>query len=302
MPSPALFALTLALAPAEPPMTIRDFIRPDGPEVRRVALDSEIAVYFGEGMDPKVNWMNEYIRQVWRYMRRTYGSFGPEGRIYVVAHTNRAYNYATINNRFDEGFGFRNVIDLGGAWDWKAPTQLNYEVITHELSHIVEGGSKDTKESPSYEFWGDGPWAEIFNYDVFTKLGRKDHAADWFRRLQTSQNTHYGGGKRYFFFRDWFYPIYSQHGGIATFDRYFMLLSRYFPKKEITVGGGAKAHEYARRATYGEVLHFFCAASRFDLRQQYAKAFGWDAKIEAEWNQARRDFPKLSYRLGPAPK
>ncbi len=284
-----------ALAPSDPPETIRDYIRRDGPTVTRVHHDNEIAVYFGEGMDPKVNWMNGYIKDVWRYMKRTYGSFGPDSRIYVVAHANKEYNYATINNRFDAGFGWRNVIDLGGSWDWKEPKALNYEVITHELAHIVEGGSKNTKESPTFEFWGDGPWPEIFIYDVYLKLGKKEWAEDWFKRMQTSRNSHYGGGDRYYFFRDWFHPIYAQHGGVQVFDRYFTLLSKHFPKKQIKVGGGAKAQEYARRATYGEVLHFMSAAAKTDLKPQYTKAFGWDSKIEADLNKAKETFPMLKY-------
>jgi hypothetical protein len=59
--------------------------------------------------------------------------------------------------------------------------------------------------------------------------------------LQTSRNSHYGGGQRFYFFRDWFYPIYQNHSGIATFNRYFDLLAKYFPKREITVGGGESA-------------------------------------------------------------
>ncbi|MBS1718901.1 MAG: hypothetical protein JST35_00470 [Armatimonadetes bacterium] len=301
MPFAVAIASLLFLAPADPPEVIRDFIRPGGPEVKRAYFDRELAVYYGEGMDPQVNWMNDYTREVWRYMRRTYGSFGPDPRMYVVAHTNKAFNYATINNRFDEGFGWRNVIDLGGSWDWHKPAQLNYEVITHELAHIVEGASKNTKDSPSFEFWGDGPWPEIFIFDVYTKLGRKDWSDNWYQRLQTSRNSHYGGGQRFYFFRDWFYPIYQNHGGIETFNRYFDLLAKYFPKREITVGGGAKALTYARRATFGEVLHFFSAAARFDLREQYAKAFGWGPKIQEEWNKARTDFPALKYKLSATP-
>lgn len=288
---------SLALAPADPPETIRDFVRPNGPVVTRVAFDQEIAVYFGEGMDPNVRWMNSYIKDVWRYMKRTYGSFGPDPRIYVVAHANKEFNYATINNRFDMGFGFRNVIDLGGAWNWQSPAQLNYEVITHELAHIVEGASKDTKESPTFEFWGDGPWPEIFIYDVYTKLGKKEWAANWHERMQTSRNSHYAGKDKFYFYRDWFFPIYDQHGGAQVFDRYFTLLSKHFPKKEIEVADGAKAKEYARRATFGEVLHFMSAAARKDLRAQYTKAFGWDAAIEASWMKARADFSALKYPL-----
>jgi len=295
-----LFGSLLLTPPAEPPAVIQNFIRSDAPMVKLVRHDSEVAIYFGEGMDPKVDWMDDYIRQVWRYMKKTFGSYGPDGRMYVVAHANNAYNYATIHNRFDAGFGYRNVIDLGGAWNWSEPTRLNYEVITHELAHIVEGASKDTQESPSFEFWGDGPWPEIFIFDVFSQLGKKDWADAWFQKMQSSLNSHYGGGKKYLFFRDWFHPIYAKYGGMKLFDRYFTLLSKHFPKHEITVAGEKKAKQYARRATFGEVLHFFSAAARADLRAQYTICFGWDDKMEIERKRARKDFPMLKYPLaGP---
>lgn len=275
-----------------PPATIADYIRPGAPVVRRVAYDGDIAVYFGDGMDPGVTWMNDYIRQAWRYMKRTYGSFGPDSRIYVVAHTNRAFDYATVNTRFDDGFGYRNVIDLGGVWDWQRPQQLNYEVITHELAHIVEGGGKDTKESPSFEVWTDGPWPEIFIYDVYKALGRDDWARDWYNRMLTNTNGSYSPDLpgRYYTFRDWFYPIYSRHGGAAVFNRYFTLLSQCFPKKDITVDWGQTAKEYARRANVGEFVHFWSGAAGVNLKAQFTKAYAWNSKFEGEFRQAQRTF------------
>ena len=61
-------------------------MRNGNPEVTRVFYDDEIAVYFGAGMDPTVDWMNDHIRDTWRYMKETYGSFGPDPRMYVIAH------------------------------------------------------------------------------------------------------------------------------------------------------------------------------------------------------------------------
>ncbi len=278
-----------------PPKTIVDEIREGSPVVTRVYYDNEIAVYFGEGMNPKVNWMNAYIKDAWVYMKKTYGSFGPDPRIYVVAHKNPAFDYATVSTRFDASFGYRNVIDLGGSWDWQNPEQINYEVITHELAHIVEGGSKNTKESPSFEFWSDGPWPEIFIYDVYKALGRDAWAKSWFEQMQTSTNGHFFGNGEYYFFRDWFYPIYKEYGGAAVFNRYFTLLSQCFPKMDIKVGGGQTAKEYARRATYGEVLHFFSGAAGVNLKAQYTEAFGWDTTVEREFREAQQSFACPQY-------
>ncbi|WPB80896.1 carbohydrate-binding protein [Archangium violaceum] len=45
-------------------------------------------------------------------------------------------------------------------------------------------------------------------------------------------NTHW--------FRDWFYPLYKNHGGAQVLNRYFVLLAQYLPKN-----GG----DYARNLT-----------------------------------------------------
>ncbi len=268
-----------------PPETIIDAIRPGLPVVTRSFYNDEIAVYFGEGMDPGVDWMNGYIEEVWKYIKQTYGYFGPDNRIYVVAHADPAFNYATINNRFESGFGYRNVIDLGGAWDWSNPERINYEVITHELAHIVEGGNNDTKESPSFQFWGDSKWADIFIYDVYMKLGRTEWAADWFDQMQTST----GGYNDAFAFRDFYYPLYEQFG-IEVYDRYFKLLTECFPTKEITVANGATAREHSRRANPGEILYYFSAAAGESVLSQFTTAFGWTNENEAQLSQAQADF------------
>ena len=97
-------------------------------------------------------------------------------------------------------------------------------------------------------------------------------------------------GRSFAYFRDWFHPIHQQYGGAAVFNRYFTLLSQCFPKKEINVGG-RPAKQYARRATLGEVVHFWSGAAGVNLTSQFTKAFGWTAKIQSELSQAQRDMP-----------
>lgn len=274
---------------AAPPPTIVDGIRQGNPVVRRVSYDDDVAVYFGEGLSTDATWMVDHVRAVWRYMKRTYGPFGPDPRLYVVAHANRAYDYATIGTRFDAAFGHRNVIDLGGSWDWQRPAPVNYEVITHELAHLIEGGGKDTRESPSFEFWKDGPWPEIAVYDLYRGVGREAWAEDWKRRMLENTNGSYMTAVlpgQYHFFRDWFYPIYRQYGGAAVLNRYFTLLSQCFPKRPMPGGG----QEYARRATFGEVVHFWSAAAGADLKPLAARAFGWSRRMDAELAQAQQTF------------
>ena len=282
-----------------PPETITNTIRPDDPVVTRVFYDDEIAVYFGDGMDPEVNWMNDFIKNSWIYIKETYGYFGPDNRIYVVAHKNPEYNFATINTRFDPGFGFRNVIDLGGAWDWENPQQVNFEVIAHELSHIVEGGSKDIGGgSPSFVFWADGPWPEIFVYDLYRALGEDAWADDWLERMLKNTNTHLGGTERFFFFRDWFYPLYQEFGGAEFYNTYFNILSENLYTRPRTVQNGEQAKQYARRATFGEILHFTSAAAKTDQEQRFIEVFGWTEAREEELFEAQKAYP-LFYEGNP---
>ncbi|MGL4610583.1 MAG: PKD domain-containing protein [Trueperaceae bacterium] len=277
-----------------PPEVIRNSIRSEAVDVYRGFYNDEIAVYYDEGLrGSNITWFNDHIQQVWMYMKKTYGSFGPDPRMYVVVRSDKSANYATINNRFDPGFGYRNVIDLGGAWDWANPQQVNYEVITHELAHIVEGGGKNTHESPSYEFWGDGPWPEIFIYDAYKGIGKDDWAHDWYNRIESNPNSNFIGVQAYFF-RDWFYPIYNQYGGVSVLDKYFTLLSQCFPKVDkADVPGGAKS--YARRANPGEFLHFWSGAAGVSLEEQFKKAFGWNDEWAAQFQEAKTTMPCAQY-------
>lgn len=113
--------------------------------------------------------------------------------------------------------------------------------------------------------------------------------------MKVNTNGHYFGDGQYYFFRDRFYPIYSKYGGAKVLDRYFSLLSQCFPKKDIEVANGKSAKEYARRATFGEVLHFMSGAAGVNLKAQYTKTFGWDTTIAAEFSQAQREFSCPQY-------
>ena len=51
-------------------------------------------------------------------------------------------------------------------------------MVTHEISHIVEGANNGAWGSPAFPIWGDSKWAEFFIYDVYTALGRQQWAVD----------------------------------------------------------------------------------------------------------------------------
>ena len=287
------FSTPLVAQLEDPPETIVDGIRDDRPTVTRAYFDGDVALYLGGALTlEETQWMIEPIRTTWLYMQETYGDFGPDPRMYVVVHENDLYRTATINTRFDAGMGYRNTINLGGAWNWRDSTaRVNYEVFIHELSHIVEGGNNNVKESPSFRFWNDGPWPAIFIYDVYVNAFQDSTLAkNWFDVQVENTTPHRAGGGdgQYYFFRDWFYPLWRDNGGGAFFDRYFKALSNHFrtiPIDDPNVPDSIPTS--ASRASFGEILYFSNLASGTDNKELFTNAFGWNDDREEELYNAR---------------
>lgn len=286
-----LITLPLFAQSEEPPLTIVNKIRDDQPIVNRAYYDDKVALYVGGDYTfEDVGWMVDYIKEVWAYMKITYGDFGDDPRMYIVVHDNPEYRSATISTRFDPGLDYRTAIDLGGVWNWRdSVVRVNYEVITHELSHIVEGSNNNVKESPSFAFWNDGPWPEIFIYDVYKNAIKDDDLAqDWYDVNWNKTNTHRGGTEEHFFFRDWFYPLWEKEGNAAVFDRYFKLLSTYFRQQPINDSNVPDSiPTSAFRASLGEILYFTNLATGTDNQELFANAFGWNEAREDELYNAR---------------
>ena len=267
----------------------------NGETVRRGYFDDSIAVYVGGTLMPDdVLWMVQPVKTTWNYMQETYGDFTDDGanqRIYVVAHSDETMRSATIATRWDASFGYNSTINLGGAWNWKDSTaRVNYEVFIHELSHIVEGSNNYVKESPSYgTFWGDGPWPDIFIYDVYKNAFKDDELAqNWFNIQRTNTPGRTGTTERYPFFREFFYPIWEREESAAVFDRYFKLLSEHFRQQPITDPNVPDSiPTSAFRASQGEILYFFNAASGVDNQELYTNTFGWNEDREEELLNAR---------------
>lgn len=246
--------------------------------VTRVFLDADVAVYYDNDVDRNITWMNKFAGDVWRYTKKTYGDFGGKPHLHAIFH---AYKYGGghPSTWWDAHHDYRNVIDIGQAGDWHSQGGWNYDVISHEISHIVELGSKGVHGSPAFGLWGDSKWAEIFNYDVYVNLGMTSVAQNAYNDLVTHQDSFPRAGT--YWFRDWFYPIYSQYGGNKVLNRYFELLAQYFPKN---------GNAYARSMNWGEFVHFWSAAAGVDLKPLATNAFGWPAEWETQYAKAKADF------------
>lgn len=152
------------------------------------------------------------------------------------------------------------------------------------MGHIVEGAAHGVKNSPAFGIWGDSKWMEIYIYDVYLGLGRTSDATRWYNLvINGSDNFPVAGTK---WFKNWFFPIYSNYGETKALQNYFLLLSQYFPKS---------ANEYTRDMNWGEFIHFWSGAAGVNLKDMATKAFGWTTTTDNQFKQAQKDFPKITY-------
>ena len=252
--------------------------------LKRVYTDADVAIYFDGDVAGGVTWPFQYIGDVWRYTKKTYGDFGKNPQLYAVLH-NGHYSGGHPSGYHDGSHDFRNVIDVGpGPW-----STFDYNAVaipTHEVGHIVESDANNTHGSPAFGLWGDSKWMEIYIYDVYRGLGRDDFAEAWRNEMLPHvdnfprEDTHW--------FRDWFLPIYDQHGQTKVLDRYFKLLAANFHKKPNGV-------DYVGPMNWGEFVHFWSGAAGVNLKDQATKAFGWSPEYEAQFQQARADYPGVTY-------
>jgi hypothetical protein len=266
-----------------PPLTWQEHWFEHKQLLKRVYYDDNVAVYYDDAVDRNITWPARKMEDIWKYVKKTYGSFGKEGRLYVILHSGK-YGGGHPATYFDGSHDYRNVIDVGQAGTWTDSTGWNLGATAHEIGHIVEGGSKNVHNSPAFPLWGDSKWMEIFQYDVYKALGWNDAATSLFAEMQTKQDNFPVAGTQWF--RNWFYPIYNEHGGTATLNKFFELLAKNFPKN---------GNAYTRDLNWGEFVHFWSGAAGIDLKAQATLAFGWPDEWDAQFQQARKDFPAITY-------
>jgi hypothetical protein len=83
-----------------------------------------------------------------------------------------------------------------------------------------------------------------------------------------------------YWFRDWFYPLWEDHGGAQVMANFFHLVGEHFE-------GGSM--------NWGEYVHFTSAAAGTDLKALATEAFGWPAERESQWTAARSTYSELEY-------
>ncbi len=267
-----------------PPATWKEHWFEHNQLMKRVYHDKDVAVYFDSDVAGSVTWPFQYIGDVWRYTKKTYGEFGRNPQLYAVLHSGK-YSGGHPSGYHDASHDNRNVIDVGpGPW-----ANFDYNALaipTHEVGHIVESDANNTHGSPAFGLWGDSKWMEIYNYDVYRGLGRDEFADKWRAEMMNGVDNFPRPGTRWF--RDWFYPIYEQYGETQVLNRYFTLLAQNFRKKPNGV-------DYDGAMNWGEFVHFWSGAAGVNLKSQATKAFGWSDEWEAQFQQAQADYPNVTY-------
>ena len=247
--------------------------------------DDQVAIYFDRDVDrTKTGWIFSFVSRMWRYTTTTYGAIGP-GRLYAVFHQGK-YEGCHMDNYFSSDHDNRNVIDCG--WDtWEDPPGVEPFLESHMASLVVEFTARGKNTSPVYKLWGDGNWAEFYQYDLYRALGMTAEAQSFHDSWVDPGHYDDFPRRQTHWFRDWFYPLWRDHGNAQVMSRFFVLLSSYFPTRDGTT--------YSRSLNWGEYVHFSSGAAQTDLRGLATNAFGWPAEWEAQYQQARIDFPQIVY-------
>ena len=120
-----------------PPATWKEHWFEHNQLLTRKFYDNDVAVYYDNDVSTSVTWPYQYMGDVWRYTKKTYGWFGADPHLFVVMHTNK-YSGGHPSGYFDASHDNRDVADVGPG-PWTGATGGDHDLLTHEVGHIVEG-------------------------------------------------------------------------------------------------------------------------------------------------------------------
>jgi hypothetical protein len=114
-------------------------------------------------------------------------------------------------------------------------------------------------------------------------LGLNDQAAAAFNTFSATSVDYPRAGT--FWFRDWFYPLWRDHGHAQLMVNFYDLLEKYFPATDQQMGP----------MNWGEYVHFSSGAAHTNLKSLATKAFGWSSAWNAQFLKAQTDYPDITY-------
>jgi hypothetical protein len=268
--------------------------------LRLVAYNDSVALYLDDFVS-RTNTRNllPFLTKTWKYSQSVYGN--PRNkqldtdRLFFVAHQQTAPQYAgaQMATLYDANHDYRNVIDYNRS-DWSKAAEV-YEDVLMQTARILEVTASGRHGSPAYPLWHVSKWAELFTYDTYKALGMDAEALAYYNKVNTRSESFPLANS--YWFREFFFPTWRDHGKAQVMAKFFALLGDNFPAK------AAPSQDFARDMNMGEFIHFMSAAAGTDLRPQAKAAFGlWLRSWEASFQQARTDFPNLTYTLGSTPE
>lgn len=265
-----------------PPASWKEHWQDHSQDLALAHHDDDVAIYLDGSVGAAATaWLAPRIGDVWRYTREAYGEFGLDRRLYVVLHQGDWIG-GHAATRDQTSHDLRNVIDVS-AIDWTdADDWAGLDAATAQVGAIVERSARDRLGAPARALWGERKFGELFQVDVYQALGWTD-AAERLRlaRWETVDATPRAGT---YWFRDFLYPAWRDHGGAQLMPRFFELLAAHFPSNGQTYSRDLKLHE---------LVHFLSGAARHDLAPLARTAFG--GPYAQEMAAARALFPEVVY-------
>jgi hypothetical protein len=255
--------------------------------LKLIDYNDDVALYYDDAVNRgDATWLMGFMTTIWHYARQVYGEMKDskyDGRLYSIFHES-CCGGGHPSFYFDESHDYRNVSDCGMG-PWKETDDYAHDEPSHELGHVVESTTFGKHGSPAFPIWGDSKWMEFFQYDAYIATGMTADAERVFQRFTDQSDDFPVAGTRWF--RDWFYPLWRDHGHAQVMVKFFQLLSENFPTNS--------DNSYSRDMNWGEFVHFTSGAAHSNLLEQAHKAFGPDHPSAAEFAKAQSDFPKITY-------
>ncbi|GAB1415376.1 hypothetical protein MASR2M117_07820 [Paludibacter sp.] len=237
----------------------------------------------------------------WNYVFECYGDELSDSCLHVLLiPMEEGGGLASIYDYRSSASFYRNMVYIKANKNWfknRSESGYIYDVMAHELCHIIEGVGGGYNGSMFYPVWGDSKWAEILQYDIFKALG-SSRAASWHRDY--TEGVKPGGGADYpdsdrvsYWYRDFLYPTYNLYGKTALLKKFWKLQGQYYKMRNGSFQGNSS--NPGGRGNLGELIHFWSAAAGVDVKPFAVKAFGWNEQFEAWLQQAKIDYPELTY-------
>lgn len=263
-----------------PPLNWTEHWYEHGEQLTRVYYDACIALYFdGDVTATAKDWLIPFLNQAWSYSLGTYGTLGGE-RLYVVVHQGKhaGGHSATYH---EASHDHHNVIDMGAA-EWLPGA---YDLPAHLLGFIVDTtGAHSKAGSAKDEHYGNEGFPLIYKYDLYVALGLTEVASAAHAYFTTLSNDQPYPDT--YWYRDWFYPLWRDHGHAKVFVDYMTLLQQHAP---------ADAAGWLSTLDYGQYFHFMSGAAGQDLEPLARDAFQWRPDFDEEVSSARTEFPEITY-------